>query len=212
MAGRAGRNGAVAAVVAAGLLTAGCGGVNRRIVVESNVPTATVYIDNKQVGAAPAHAPFEYYGYYTVRLVHPDYETLTERVHVIAPWYAYPPFDFLADVFWPFGVEDVRRYYFEMTPRRRPDPAELIQSADALRERGVHLPPSAHPPADDPGPRVLNPPRALPPPAIVPLPAPAATPRPDPAAGSPAPAATPVPAVTPVPGTAPAPVIPRVTP
>jgi hypothetical protein len=181
MSGRARRAWRSAAVAAVALAAAGCGGVNRRFVVESNVPTAQVYIDNKPVGAAPAHAPFEYYGYYTIRLVHPDHETLTRRVHVVAPWYAYPPFDFFAEVLWPFRVDDVRRYYFELAPLRRPDPGELIQSADALRLRGINLPPSADPPADDPGPRVLNPPvplpgpaTQLPPPALVPNPAPPA--------------------------------------
>jgi hypothetical protein len=172
MSGRGAGKWVLWAAAAAVLFATGCGQVNRRFVVESNVPTAQVYIDEKPVGAAPAHAPFEYYGYYTVRLVHPDYETVTKRVHVIAPWYAYPPFDFFADVLWPFGVEDVRRYYFEMTPRRRPDPGELIQNADALRLRGVTLPASENPPADDPGPRVLNPPRVLPGPAESPGPSP----------------------------------------
>ncbi|MBN9524174.1 PEGA domain-containing protein [bacterium] len=189
MSGRAWRSAAVAVVA---LAAAGCGGVNRRFVVESNVPTAQVYIDNKPVGAAPAHAPFEYYGYYTIRLVHPDHETLTRRVHVVAPWYAYPPFDFLADVFWPFRVEDVRRYYFELTPIRRPDPGELIQNADALRTRGINLPPSDEPPADDPGPRVLNPPAPQQlPPAATPGPQPAATPGPQPASGPIVPRLTP---------------------
>ena len=86
------------AVVAAGLAACGCGGVNRRFVIESNVPNAQVYIDNKPVGAAPAHAQFEYYGFYTVTLVHPGYQTRTERVHVVSPWYSYPPFDLFAEV------------------------------------------------------------------------------------------------------------------
>ncbi|MFO0800764.1 MAG: PEGA domain-containing protein [Gemmataceae bacterium] len=163
-----GRSGRILAVAAVGLALAGCGHVNRRFVVESNVPNAQVYIDNKPVGAAPAHALFEYYGYYTVRLVHPDHETLTKRVHVVAPWYAYPPFDFLADVLWPFGVEDVRRYYFEMTPIRRPDPGELIQNADGLRLRGVNLPRAEDPAPDDPGPRPLTAPVELPPAAVAP--------------------------------------------
>ncbi|MBY0456260.1 MAG: PEGA domain-containing protein, partial [Gemmataceae bacterium] len=95
----------LAAVACLGCLSAGC--VDRRFVIVSNVPGAQVYIDNKAIGAAPAHAPFEYYGYYTIKLVHPGYETLEERVHVAAPWYAYPPFDFLAEVVWPFHVRDV---------------------------------------------------------------------------------------------------------
>jgi hypothetical protein len=46
------------------ILTAtGC--VDRKFVIESNIPNAQVYIDNKSIGAAPAYSPFEYYGYYT---------------------------------------------------------------------------------------------------------------------------------------------------
>lgn len=136
------------AVLAAGLLLlagAGCGGVNRRFVIESNVPNAQVYINNREVGAAPAHAPFEYYGYYNIELVHPDYQRETHRVHVRAPWYAYPPFDFFAEVLWPFRVEDVRRYNFELRPAVRTDTAELINNAEELRQRGLNLPAPEHP-------------------------------------------------------------------
>ncbi|MFO0826312.1 MAG: PEGA domain-containing protein [Gemmataceae bacterium] len=67
----------------------GC--VERRFIIESNVPNAQVFIDDQPIGAAPAHSSFEYYGHYTVTLVHPGYETVSKRVHVRAPWYAYPP-------------------------------------------------------------------------------------------------------------------------
>ena len=159
---RAVRVAALAGVLAA----AGC--VERRFVVESNVPNARVYIDNRPVGAAPAYAPFEYYGYYTITLVHPGYQTVRRRVHVAAPWYAYPPFDFLAEALWPFHVEDVRRYRFDMEPVPRVRTDDLINSADALRQRGWSLP-SPTPPA----PNVLQSPVAGQPVAPVPGPAPA---------------------------------------
>ena len=159
---RAVRVAALAGVLAA----AGC--VERRFVVESNVPNARVYIDNRPVGAAPAYAPFEYYGYYTITLVHPGYQTVRRRVHVAAPWYAYPPFDFLAEALWPFHVEDVRRYRFDMEPVPRVRTDDLINSADALRQRGWSLP-SPTPPA----PNVLQAPVAGQPVAPVPGPAPA---------------------------------------
>ncbi|MBX9627891.1 MAG: PEGA domain-containing protein, partial [Gemmataceae bacterium] len=133
-------------------LVAGCGGVDRRFVVESNVPGAQVSIDRQRVGSAPAHRPFEYYGCYTITVSHPDYQTRTERVEVSAPWYAYPPFDFLAEVMWPFRIEDVRRFYFPLEPARRPDVGELVTAADALRERGQNLPPPADPAPPDPPP------------------------------------------------------------
>lgn len=122
----------------AAVLAAGC--VDRRFVIESNVPNAQVYIDNRPIGAAPAHSQFEYYGYYTISLVHPGYETLTRRVHVVAPWYAYPPFDFLAEVVWPFHIRDTRRYYFELHEASKTRVDDLLNNADALRQRGQNLP------------------------------------------------------------------------
>src|SRR5262245_46814237 len=94
----------LAGLFAIALVVPAAGCVDRKFVIESNIPSAQVYIDNKPVGAAPAYAPFEYYGYYTIKLVHPGYETVEKRVHVTAPWYAYPPFDFVTEVLWPFHI------------------------------------------------------------------------------------------------------------
>ncbi len=163
------------------LVLTGCGGVNRRFVIESNVPNAQVYIDNVPVGPAPAHAPFEYYGHYNVKLVHPDHQTENQRVHVVAPWYAYPPFDFLAEVVWPFRIDDVRRYYIEMSPAVRTDTGELIQNADALRMRGMTLPIPEEPASPrEQAPPVGLPPAAVPPGAVLPPPAPTAPALPSP--------------------------------
>ncbi len=153
------------AAVFAGLIVTGC--VDRRFVIESNVPTAQVYIDNKAIGAAPAHSSFEYYGYYTVTLVQPGYETLTQRVHVTAPWYAYPPFDFFAEVLWPFHIRDTRRYYFTLNEATKTRVDDLVSKADELRMRGWNLPQAEHPaapkPAAAPGPQILPAPQPLPP-------------------------------------------------
>jgi hypothetical protein len=137
------------AAILAPLAAAGC--VDRRFVIESNVPNAQVYIDDRPVGAAPAHTPFEYYGDYTVTLVRPGYETLTRRVHVTPPWYAYPPLDFLAEVVYPFQIRDTRRYYFELFPATRTRVDDLLNSADALRLRGQSLPAPERPALPRPG-------------------------------------------------------------
>ncbi|MBP3955279.1 PEGA domain-containing protein [Gemmata sp. G18] len=151
------------AAVLAGLTAAGC--VDRRFVIESNVPNAQVYIDNKSIGAAPAHAPYEYYGYYTIKVVQPGYETIEERVHVRAPWYAYPPIDFLAEVVWPFHIRDTRRYYFKLTEATQARGDDILMKAEELRQRGMTLP-QAERPAE---PRPPKPkPAALPPGAPVP--------------------------------------------
>lgn len=153
----------LAAALTALAAAAGC--VDRRFVIESNVPNAQVYIDNKSIGAAPAHAPFEYYGYYTIRVVHPGFETMEKRVHVVAPWYAYPPIDFLAEVVWPFHIRDVRRYYFELHHATQTRTDDILNAADALRQRGMALPPAERPAE----PRVKPVPQPLPPPAPPPV-------------------------------------------
>ncbi|MDB5311940.1 MAG: hypothetical protein JWO38_6142 [Gemmataceae bacterium] len=192
------------AVFAAGLAVltgSGCGGVNRRFVIESNVPNAQVYINHRPVGAAPAHSAFEYYGYYNIEIVHPDYQREVRRVHVVAPWYAYPPFDFLAEVVWPFKVEDVRRYSFDLRPIRRTDTGELIMAADALRERGWTLPVPAEPAA----------PKG-PPPGPPNVPAPLPEPSPLRPGNGPVPGPAPVPGPPPAPSPPPSPFVPSVTP
>ena len=137
-------------IVLGGLACAGC--VDRRFVIESNVPNAQVLIDNRPIGAAPAHA-LRYYGYHTVTLIHPGYETLTRRVHVTAPWYAYPPFDFFAEVLYPGHTRDTRRHYFELYAATKTRTDDLLNAADALRMRGMNLPAPERPalPRSQPG-------------------------------------------------------------
>ena len=172
------------------LAATGCRGVDRKFVIESNVPNAQVYIDDKSVGAAPAYASFDYYGYYTIRIVHPGYESIVKRVHVAAPWYAYPPFDFAAEVLSPFHIRDTRRYHFELFEATQTRTDDILNAADALRQRGTMLPaaerpapPRVAPPKPGPAP-VIGPPVAPGPatgvvPSVQPgyTPAPAASPQ-----------------------------------
>jgi hypothetical protein len=131
------------ATVIALLVATGC--VDRRFIVESNVPNSQVYIDNHSVGPAPAYSSFDYYGYYNFTIVHPGYETLNERVHVMAPWYAYPPFDFVVEALWPFHIRDKRRYYFELHEITKPRVDDLVRNAESLRQRASELPIPEHP-------------------------------------------------------------------
>src|SRR5436190_16711517 len=93
----------------AGAAAALAGCVDRRFVVETNVPGAQVSWDGVPIGPSPADSRWEYAGYYEFKAVAPGYEPLTQRVLFAPKWYQYPPFDFVAEVLWPFRVEDVRR-------------------------------------------------------------------------------------------------------
>jgi PEGA domain len=132
-------------VAAAIALMGATGCVERRFIIETNVPNAQVYIDDQPVGAAPSSSQFEYYGYYKMTVVAPGYDTWEDRVHVVAPWYAYPPLDFAAEVLWPFHIHDTRRYFFPLKERPTTRENELIDNAEALRQRGYNLPIPAHP-------------------------------------------------------------------
>jgi hypothetical protein len=143
------------ALVLALVAAAGC--VERRFIVETNVPNAIVYVDDELIGAAPAHKSFDFYGNYNITIVHPGYQTLTKRLHVEAPWYDYPPLDFLVEAIWPFHIHDTRKYYYELLELSRPPLDDLIKNADGLRQRGNNLP-TPEDPAPPKPPPPSNPP------------------------------------------------------
>lgn len=134
-----GRLGSFLAAVTVGLL-AGC--VDRRFVVETNVPGAHVAVDGAPLGPSPVDSRWEYAGSYQFTASAPGYQPLGKRVHFKARWYQYPPLDLVAEVFWPFRIEDVRRVYLELEPLQPVNQAELLSAADQLRSRGLTLPPT----------------------------------------------------------------------
>jgi hypothetical protein len=134
--------GRLALLLSVGLL-AGC--VDRRFVVQTNVPGAQIYVDGNPIGPSPADARRDYAGYYKFTAVAPGYEPLTQMVRFRARWYDYPPLDFFAEVLYPFRIEDVRVVRLNLLPMRPVNQLELISAADALRARAYTLPPSSVP-------------------------------------------------------------------
>jgi hypothetical protein len=148
------RLGLVLAAGAVGLV-AGC--VDRRFLVETDVPGAQVYVDGKLIGASPADAQWEYAGCRRFTAVAPGYEPLVQDVNFAAKWYEFPPLDFFAEVLWPFRIEDRRLVQLHLEPTRPVNEAALVGAADGLRARGQALPPTSVPPSTRPA-------TALPPP------------------------------------------------
>src|SRR5262245_46913960 len=74
---------------------AGC--VERRFVVYSDPPGAVVLRNGRPIGATPADDEFVYYGKYKLTLIRDGFETMNVEQPIAAPWYAYPPFDFIAE-------------------------------------------------------------------------------------------------------------------
>ncbi|MCA9237890.1 MAG: PEGA domain-containing protein [Planctomycetales bacterium] len=116
------------------LATTATGCVRRRLLIRSNPPGATVYVDNQPIGVTPCATSFIYYGTREIRLVKPGYETLTINQPIPAPWYEIPPFDFVSENVVTKEIQDYRTVSFNLTPQVIVPTETLIGRADQLRQ------------------------------------------------------------------------------
>jgi hypothetical protein len=161
--------GAVLLVVAAG---SGC--VERRYVVTSDPPGALVFRNGVPLGPTPVDDFFVYYGDYDLTLVKDGYETLHAKVRINAPWYQYPPLDFVSENLFPYTIRDVReggQFHFNLVPLQAVRPDDVLRRAGELRNQGRALgapadgevPPPA--PLTPPGPVAAREGTVIPPPS-----------------------------------------------
>jgi hypothetical protein len=120
-------------LMSAALLT-GC--VERRFVIESAPHGAQVFRNGQLVGFSPCDDAFVYYGKYHFTLFKNGYETLHVTENVRAPWYEYPPFDFIAENLVPWTIHDIRRLQYPMQPSQPMRAEDVLQRAMPLREEG----------------------------------------------------------------------------
>jgi hypothetical protein len=133
-------------VLAALALVTSTGCVRRRLLVRSNPPGATVYVDNQPVGTTPCATSFVYYGTREVRLVKPGYETLTVKQPIPAPWYEIPPLDFFAENVAPSEIQDYRTVTYNLQPQIIHPTDQIIARGEQLRsatQQGMVLPAGA---------------------------------------------------------------------
>jgi hypothetical protein len=148
--------------------------VERRLMVRSNPPGATVYVDGYEIGTTPIATDFIYYGTRQIRLVKDGYETLTVDQPIATPWWEFPPLDFVSENVVPGNLRDVRTLTYQLTPQLVV-PAEQIRArAEQLRQsapRPGSLPPvyGTAPPAGNPGAMSMAPAQGVPPPQMQPL-------------------------------------------
>ena len=142
----------------------GC--VQRRMTIRSNPPGALVYVDDQPtpIGTTPVSHDFIYYGTRKVRLIKDGYETLTVMQPIPAPWYEFPPIDFVAENFVPGQIRDQRTMDFQLKPQMVVPTEQLLSRAEDLR-RGVHATAGV---AAAPGPGGVRGPAAMGPPAFPP--------------------------------------------
>jgi len=149
----------VALLVLIGVLCCSPGCVRRRMLIRSNPPGATVYVDNQLVGVTPCATDFTYYGTREFRFVKPGYETLTVKQPIPPPWYEWPGIDFVSENVVPREIQDYRTISYNLVP-------EVIIPTDHLLARGDQLRvaaqtgslPATPINAPPPGPATLGPP------------------------------------------------------
>jgi hypothetical protein len=134
------------------LLLPPMGCVRRRLTVRTNPPGAAVYVDKHPIGHTPVSVPFTYYGTRSIEVIRDGYRTEKVMRTLSAPWYQYPPIDFLAETFWPWEVRDERIIDVEMIPEPIVSSPELMKRAEELRLQAaqgvaVSLPPILPAPA-----------------------------------------------------------------
>ncbi|MCA9261595.1 MAG: PEGA domain-containing protein [Planctomycetales bacterium] len=127
------RRRAALAALALVTLIASPGCVRRRLLVRSNPPGATVYVDNQPVGVTPCATSFTYYGTREIRLVKAGYETKVFNQPIPAPWYELPPFDFISENLVPREIQDYRTVNCDLQPQVVVPTEHLLARAEELR-------------------------------------------------------------------------------
>lgn len=133
------------ACIAIPLAATGC--VDRALVIRSDPPGATVFVDGKEIGTTPARLPFQHYGTreVMVRMERRDrtgeeipLAPVTRMVEVDAPWYQYFPIDLFTEFLWPGIIHDEHVVEVALVPHELDELQERFETR--ARAQGVRLP------------------------------------------------------------------------
>lgn len=115
------------------MLLSGC--VERRLTILTEPEDAVVWLNDEEIGATPVTVSFNWYGDYNVRIEKPGYAILNTHRKLDRPTHDKFPIDFFAEVLWPKKIEDTYTWTFELEPFQATPTADLMESAQQLRER-----------------------------------------------------------------------------
>lgn len=122
----------VAVLALAGLLAAsGC--VVRELVIRSEPPGATVYVNGREAGKTPHTENFYFYGSREIVLRMDGYFTTTRVVKLAVPWYEYFPLDLVSELLLPVRLRNRHEFTFELKPLPERAPEGLLERADRAR-------------------------------------------------------------------------------
>jgi hypothetical protein len=118
------------------LIILGGGCVERTLTITSNPPGALVFLNDQEAGRTPFTKRFVWYGYYDVQVRKEGYQTLKVTTPVIAPWWQWVPFDFVAELV-PVKLQDPHEVYYRLQRHVGLviDPDAIVDRAEDLRDR-----------------------------------------------------------------------------
>jgi hypothetical protein len=117
------------------VVTCGSGCVQRRMMIRSNPPGATVFVDGYEIGQTPIATDFVYYGRREIRLIKDGYEPLTVIQPIGPPWWEIPPLDFVSENFVPGKIRDQRVFDYQLRPQTVVPTEQLLGRAEDLRRQ-----------------------------------------------------------------------------
>ena len=137
------------AALAAALLLPGC--VERKFLIRSDPPGATVLVNGAVAGVTPTEIAFQHYGMVRLEILPLDRDGdgwIDYRRHVgshdlSSPWYQWFPIDFVTDNLWPWTLHDFHEAVVVLEPALEPgderDENEMRERARELRIRAERV-------------------------------------------------------------------------
>ena len=101
------------------LLVACCltGCIRRNLIIRSEPPGATLYVNDKLLGTTPYHYDFVWYGGHRILMKKDGFEPLEVHADLKAPWYFWIPLDLAVELL-PVAVHDDHELSYQLQPKR----------------------------------------------------------------------------------------------
>lgn len=117
------------------LLVASSGCVVRELIIKSDPPGATVYLNGRKTGVTPLTKTFDFYGARQVELRLDGYKTTREIVSPSVPWYEFFPLDLFFELLLPVRLYNRHEYTYTLEALPDRPPRELLKRASKVRAR-----------------------------------------------------------------------------
>ena len=108
----------------------GC--VTSKLLVRSEPPGATVFLDGRRVGTTPYEESDPAYGTRRLQLELEGHRRLDQLIELDTPWYELWPIDFVAELLVPWTIHNEMAFSFSLAPGQ-PAPDDWAAAEEAAR-------------------------------------------------------------------------------